>query len=175
VIESPGVTLRGPVAGPWSERRRRTVATALALSVLLTAAPGLAGTLASAILLSTDAQRLDCFLSNVGRTPVAITQVSIVNGGFTILSLSADTCTPALTPGGNCVFSALLDSRFSARGVVELRGSAKNLRGQCQLTSSSNHVVATYVRELDRRGVDRVAALAGLEQRDEHVVRRTVP
>lgn len=124
-------------------RSRRAFATALGASLLLAAAPGAAATLGSAVLLSTDAQTLDCFLSNVGRSPVAITQVSIVNGGNTILSLGADTCTPALSPGGNCVFSAALDARFRARGVVELRGSAKGLRGQCQLTSSTNRVVAT--------------------------------
>jgi len=106
-------------------------------------APSWAGSIASAILFSTDAQKLDCFVSNAGASPVTITNVSIVNGGSTILSLSGDSCVGQLSPFGNCGFSAALDARFSARGVVELRGSAKGLRGQCQLTTSSNHLVAT--------------------------------
>jgi hypothetical protein len=123
--------------------RRSGLAIALAASVLVCSVPSWAGTIASAVLLSTNAQQLDCFLSNVGRTTVAITGVSIQNGGSTLLSLSANNCTPELSPGENCVFSADLDSRFSARGVVEFRGSAKGLRGQCQLTSSSNQIIAT--------------------------------
>jgi len=139
-LREPRVALRTTRGrGP----RRRVLSTILALAFVLMATPSWAGTMASAVLLSTDAQKLDCFVSNTGTGPVTITQVSIVNGGNTILSLTADTCIGELSPGGNCFFSAALDTRFSARGVVALRGSGKGLRGQCQLSSSSNHLVAT--------------------------------
>jgi len=101
-----------------------------------------AGTLASGLMLSTDAEKLDCFLSNVGTKPVSITAVQISNGGNTILLPSANSC-DTLNPAGNCAFSSDLDIRFSARAVVEFRGSSKSLRGQCQLTSSANHLIAT--------------------------------
>jgi hypothetical protein len=101
-----------------------------------------AGMLASGILLSTDAERLDCFLSNVGSKSVSITGVQVLNGGFTILSFDPGTC-DTLGPGGNCAFSADLDARFSARAVVEVHGGTKSLRGQCQLTTSTNHLVAS--------------------------------
>jgi hypothetical protein len=123
--------------------RRGGLIAAVLAAISLVAPPSFAGTLASAILLSTDAQRLDCFVSNVGRAPVAITQLSIVNGGVTILPLTGENCLPVLQPGANCTFSAALDARFSARGLVDVRGSTKHLRGQCQLTTSTNRVVAS--------------------------------
>ena len=128
---------------PVHHRLRRLVfASLLAAGVLYGARGASAGTLASGILLSTDAERLDCFLSNVGSKPVSITSVQINNGGNTILSLDTNTC-DALDPGRNCTFSAGLDARFSARAVVEVTAGAKSLRGQCQLTTSSNHLVAS--------------------------------
>jgi hypothetical protein len=119
------------------------VALVLVAGLLLPAATGWASMLASAVLLSTDANELDCFVSNVGTTQVVINQVSIQNGGNTILSLTTNTCVTTLTAGANCLFSADLDSRFSARGTVKFSGSTKGLRGQCQLTSSANHIIAT--------------------------------
>ena len=106
-----------------------------------------AAVLASAVLLSTDAQRLDCFVSNVGTRPVEVATVSIANGGGTLLSLADDSCTGTLSPGASCLFSAALDARFSARGTVEVRGSAKGLRGQCQLSASSRLVATTELRD----------------------------
>jgi hypothetical protein len=97
---------------------------------------------ASALLLSTDAERLDCFLSNVGRREVVISTVFVQNGGNSFLSLSFNTC-DTLAPGDNCAFSADLDARFSARGVVEVDGSVEGLRGQCQLTTAANEIIAT--------------------------------
>ncbi len=127
---------------PIRSLRRLVVATAIAVGLLSAAGTASAGTIASAILLSTDANSLDCFLSNVGTKAVSITSVQINNGGNTILALSTNTC-DTLVPGQNCTFSAGLDTRFSARAVVVFRGKAQALRGQCQLTTSTNHLVAS--------------------------------
>lgn len=140
---------RSPRSRTRSDARRRLrilAALPLAACALAAAAPARAAVLGSAVLLSTDAQQLDCFVSNVGRGPAAIASVSIVNGGSTILSLSGNTCVGTLAPGGNCVFSANLDTRFSARGVVEVAGSARGLRGQCQLTASNRIIATTELR-----------------------------
>lgn len=126
-----------------SGRWRIAGALLAALALVLVATPSGAGTLASAVLLSTDASELDCFVSNVATRPVTVTGVSIQNGGNTILSLSADSCGSRLEAGANCVFSAALDARFSARGTITFLGSAKGLRGQCQLTSSASHLIAS--------------------------------
>jgi hypothetical protein len=111
-------------------------------ALLAAAGTASAATLASGLLLSTDAERLDCFLANVGTKPLAIASVQIQNGGNTILSLNGNSC-ETLGPGANCTFSADLDARFSARAVVQTQGKATSLRGQCQLTSSTNHLIAT--------------------------------
>jgi len=135
---------RGRLRSAFRPRRRALpLAAVLAAGLVLSAATSWASMLASAVLLSNEAHELDCFVSNVGTTPVVINQVSIQNGGNTILSLSTNTCVTTLTAGANCVFSADLDSRFSARGTVKFSGSTKGLRAQCQLTSSSNQIIAT--------------------------------
>jgi hypothetical protein len=128
-------------------RQRLGITVALTFALLsggpvLGAGPNRAGTLASALLLSTDAERLDCFLSNVGPRAVVIPSVFVRNGGNLLLSLSFNTC-DTLAPGGNCAFSADLDARFSARGVVEVDGGVEGLRGQCQLTTAANELIAT--------------------------------
>jgi len=124
-------------------RFRRVLRTIVPVAALLSGAGAAwAGTLASGLMLSTDAQRLDCFLSNVGTKPASISGVQVQNGGNTILLLTANSC-DTLEPAGNCAFSADLDLRFSARAVVQFRGGAGSLRGQCQLTSSANHLIAT--------------------------------
>ena len=127
------------------QRLGATVALTLALlsgGPVLGAGPDRAGALASALLLSTDAERLDCFLSNVGSREVVITTAFVRNGGNLLLPLSFNTC-GTLAPDGNCAFSAGLDARFSARGVVEVDGSVTGLRGQCQLTTAANELIAT--------------------------------
>jgi len=135
---------RGRPRSAFRPRLRSLAVTAvLASGLVLSAATTWASMLASAVLLSTDANELDCFVSNVGTTPVVINQVTIQNGGNTILELSTNSCVTTLKAGANCVFSADLDSRFSARGTVKFSGSTKGLRGQCQLTSSANHIIAT--------------------------------
>ena len=113
---------------------------------------GPTGVLGSAILLSADADEIVCFVSNIGKTAVAIDTVLVRNGGNLILLPSTNTCSAPgadeflLQPGSNCVFGTELDARRSARGVVHFRGSAEGLRGQCQLTTSNNIIATTELR-----------------------------
>jgi hypothetical protein len=150
---------------PFVKRLRRTTLAALLVVGIVSGAEtssaepggnssrgGPTGVLGSAILLSADAEEITCFVSNIGKTAVAIDTVFVRTGGNLVLIPSVNTCSDPgadeflLQPSANCVFSAGLDARRSARGVVEFRGSADGLRGQCQLTTSNNIIATTELR-----------------------------
>jgi hypothetical protein len=144
--------------------RRLAVAAVLAINVALGSgvvwaqaggspnSGGPNGVLGSAILLSADADQLVCFVSNIGSSTLEIDTVLVRNGGNLFLSLDFNTCSAPsggafqLQPNANCTFAASLDARRSARGIVQFRGRAQELRGQCQLTTSNNIIATTELR-----------------------------
>jgi hypothetical protein len=116
----------------------RITAAIVVNAVVATAAS--ATTLTSALLISSDADKLECLVSNVGSRTLEVTSVSVRNVNGTFLSVEENTCTN-VDPGRTCVFSAGILGQ--GRGTIEFQGAAKNVRGQCQLTSATNQILAT--------------------------------
>ena len=57
------------------------------------------------------------------------------------IPLSSDNCLDApLAPGATCTISAPADD---ALAIVEVSGSPRKLRGQCQLTSALDNILGT--------------------------------
>jgi hypothetical protein len=119
--------------------------TALAAGLVLLAAGACeAGRLASAALRSENAERLECYISNVGDSPVTFTSVTIRDDWLLSLELSFNSC-DTLNAGSTCFFSADAGPASIAGAVVYFADSAKGeaLRGHCQLMSASDTVLAT--------------------------------
>jgi hypothetical protein len=111
-----------------------------AAGILAIPPPAAGGTLAASYLLSSDADLLDCFVLNVGKRAVELVSGRVVDtAGMDITNASS--CTGSLAPGGKCSFTSTSGTTFAA-GILEVRGSARNLRGSCQLTNFSNEAVA---------------------------------
>jgi hypothetical protein len=128
------------------KRTFRSVGLALvSASPLALAAPATAGTLASSTLMGkgTATELVRCSVTQLGKKQLAIERVAIVSNAGVELVLQVDSCSTApLAPRVPCYFSA--GSGVSeAYGVIELRGSAKNVRGLCQVLDNADGSVAS--------------------------------
>lgn len=120
--------------------RRTTAAIGLAAALLLGSAQiARAGVLASGYLWSDDAEAMVCPLVNVSATPVTITAAKIVDvSGTTIASFNGcDQVT--LQPGGRCAVRA---KAKQAAGIVRLDGPRGRVRGNCQLNTVDDAILA---------------------------------
>lgn len=77
-----------------------------------------------------------CRITNVGKKSVIVTSTAIQNNNGTTIPTSSDTCvgTP-LAAGGVCQFSG--SAGVYGGGIAMVKGSTKNLRGNCGLFDSS--------------------------------------
>ncbi|MEO6027013.1 MAG: hypothetical protein ABIR79_09140 [Candidatus Binatia bacterium] len=75
-----------------------------------------------------------CWLSNLGTKTVQIQSAKILDKVGNDLAF-ADSCSPALAPGLSCSLSA---PTARARAVVEVKGTAKNLRALCIMTDPTD-------------------------------------
>lgn len=127
--------------GPFRFVCRRIAAIACGMGMLLGAATAQAGTLASGFLWSEDAERMVCFVWNVGDAPVDITSAQIVNSnGSAIVTISNCTVQP-LKPGERCGMTGY--GVTQAAGRVKVEGPRGRLRGTCQLLADGLVSVAS--------------------------------
>ncbi len=81
-----------------------------------------------------------CKITNYGKKAATIVTVSIANGGGPIAATS-DTCTTApLQPGTACTFGGPGNS-VQGGGAASVKGSLKELRGNCTLIDTLGHAV----------------------------------
>ena len=123
--------------------RKRAIAVAGAAALwVLHVGTAAAATLASGFILSSSALLLECTVSNVSDRPVEITSASVIDldgNEVTDFSLCG-----TLQPRETCAFNA---SGNNGRGVVQLTGSAKSVRGTCYLVAAGNDLIeATDLR-----------------------------
>ena len=115
---------------------RCTVARVLAwaVGVALASLPGVASaaTLASGVLASTGATGMICHVTNASTRPVEVTSARILSIGGVDITVGGN-C-GRLEPGRSCVI--ISQATDTGRGVAEVGGSAKKLRGSCQLLDS---------------------------------------
>src|SRR5262245_57211545 len=114
------------------------------LALLVAAAPAHGGTLGSAHLYSSNANILDCFVTNVGTRAGPITALRIQNLFGDTVPVSS-TCGDAVAPGATCTFFGYTGFGYTGAGqaTVQVAGSARALRGQCQLTSPLDNILGT--------------------------------
>jgi hypothetical protein len=122
-----------------SARGRSAAAAAVALAATLAAAATAgAGVLASPFIDSASTGGVFCRISNVGKAPVELTAAKILSSqGADVTDTNG--CETTLGPGDTC--SIFAQGPFGGRGVVEVAGSAKRLRGACQLVDDGFDVV----------------------------------
>lgn len=90
---------------------------------------------------------MSCVLSNVGTKPVTIISVDIINyiGGS---QFGVNACAGILNPGLSCEVFANV---HYGRGVIEVQGSTKGLRGQCRvkvdpMSATEDDIAASQMR-----------------------------
>jgi hypothetical protein len=114
------------------------------LAALAAAAPAAAGTLASGVVDAlggtTSDIRVRCLVTNVGTKPVTVSEARIVDTNGDLLVLVAEDCTDApVAPNETCVLLSDLGF-YAGAGVLDVKGSTKNLRGRCQVITGDQVV-----------------------------------
>lgn len=110
----------------------------LAILLSLLPAVALAGELSSPLVFSTNAVRIDCVITNVGDRAVEI--VSGITRNFQGADVTDDDCPQSLAPRTSCAFGG---NALNGWGRAEVKGSVKDVRGQCQLNDANDRVLAT--------------------------------
>jgi hypothetical protein len=93
-----------------------------------------AGRIASPLLDVGNGSILYCWISNVGKDGVKPLSGQVFDRDGNELS-SAVSCFPLIAPGGSCSISA---PTSRARAVLQVEGSARNLRGLCIMTDATD-------------------------------------
>jgi hypothetical protein len=98
-----------------------------------------AGILASGYLWSDDAEAMVCLVLNVSATPVTITAAKIVDAAGTTIATFNGCDQVTLQPGGRCAVRA---KTKQAAGIVKLDGPRGRVRGNCQLNTVDDTILA---------------------------------
>ena len=112
----------------------------LGLGVLTGAASADAKVLATGLMLSSNADLIDCFVSNISDevVPVALAKVYSYQGAQLA---GSDTCSGTnLAAGKTCTVSVPAQA---GRFVVRFTAADRAIRAQCQFTSDQNDILAT--------------------------------
>ena len=130
------------------EMKRIWIVSLASLPVLAMASAVSAGTLATGLMYWDDGTPgTSCFATNIGTKPVTVLSVTLQDAESTDLAPVSDSCTTVpLAPGHSCFWEGAPPGYGGGR--IEVKGSAKLLRGRCVLRDAVNGDVLGAPAEL---------------------------